>query len=778
MANNPSPAQSYYSSFVDRPNLAQKFNDIDNVDHFENYQRQLLSLDTNNFVLDFGNNDAWCAMNLDRGDLSALMRTTRPEIFGTRWINIWAPEKQKGSIELLASRFGISERLQKLMSTEPLKQTRPPIPIDDQSVAGSSCLGHVDQPTKSPGEDPEGGYTLDIIDHRAFTDIEASNNLTFSQIVNHIWHFCSVDYGHRFSCIGYNSLFTIKVNGQGIMNGEGFPEGQRVWCWIVLCNDGTVISIQENPFPGPHKPSLDEQSAVLRIVRRNVMTIFRGVSKQHSAGSDSASLVTIRVRPLSDVEPEQASIKQEDGPSLLLYYIFDDWISSYGLVARKEHQYGASLDRLRLKMLDRPYVGLVDELHWLGRRLAVLKRLYQSYDLIMTRILDRQRLLRDEARQGGNGASTSILFEPDSYDPLRSMSQSALSTPDKLGGVLLSSAAVGRFERLQDRIKLFCLSELDACLGEKESLTFLNFNLIALKDSQAVEKLTRITILLAKATIVFLPVSLMTAYFSTQIQDLQSTFTTRSYWISFAVVISLSLGLLTLFGYASGTVEGRVIYRSVLKTFFRTSKEKMTYRRHCLRSRDSPYLLNPAIMGISFSRLLDRLWGKKEMRILMVGLDAAGKTTILYKLKLGEIVTTIPTIGFNVETVEYKNIQFTVWDVGGQDKIRPLWRHYFQNTQGIIFVVDSNDRDRVVEAREELQRMLNEDELRDALLLVFANKQDLPNAMSPAEITQQLGLQSLTRRAWYIQSTCATTGDGLYEGLEWLADTLRKTGRD
>lgn len=82
--------------------------------------------------------------------------------------------------------------------------------------------------------------------------------------------------------------------------------------------------------------------------------------------------------------------------------------------------------------------------------------------------------------------------------------------------------------------------------------------------------------------------------------------------------------------------------------------------------------------------------------------------------------------GFNVETVEYKNIQFTVWDVGGQDKIRPLWRHYFQNTQGIIFVVDSNDRDRVGEAREELQRMLNEDELRDALLLVFANKQDLP----------------------------------------------------
>ncbi|PFH51363.1 hypothetical protein AMATHDRAFT_47088 [Amanita thiersii Skay4041] len=181
-------------------------------------------------------------------------------------------------------------------------------------------------------------------------------------------------------------------------------------------------------------------------------------------------------------------------------------------------------------------------------------------------------------------------------------------------------------------------------------------------------------------------------------------------------------------------------------------------------------------MGLSVSRLLSGLFGKKEMRILMVGLDAAGKTTILYKLKLGEIVTTIPTIasGFNVETVEYKNISFTVWDVGGQDKIRPLWRHYFQNTQGIIFVVDSNDRERVSEAREELQRMLNEDELRDALLLVFANKQDLPNAMNAAEITDKLGLHGLRQRTWYIQAACATSGDGLYEGLEWLSANIKR----
>ena len=174
-------------------------------------------------------------------------------------------------------------------------------------------------------------------------------------------------------------------------------------------------------------------------------------------------------------------------------------------------------------------------------------------------------------------------------------------------------------------------------------------------------------------------------------------------------------------------------------------------------------------MGSAMGKIWARFFGKKEMRILMVGLDAAGKTTILYKLKLGEVVTTIPTIGFNVETVDYKNISFTVWDVGGQDKIRLLWRHYYQNTQGLIFVVDSNDRERIDDAREELHRMLSEDDLKDAVLLVFANKQDLPGAMTTPDVTDKLGLHTLRGRTWYIQATCATSGDGLYEGLDWLS---------
>ena len=170
------------------------------------------------------------------------------------------------------------------------------------------------------------------------------------------------------------------------------------------------------------------------------------------------------------------------------------------------------------------------------------------------------------------------------------------------------------------------------------------------------------------------------------------------------------------------------------------------------------------------------IFKKKEARIVMVGLDAAGKTTVLYKLKLNEVCTTIPTIGFNVEKVEYRNLKMTIWDIGGQDILRPLWRHYYDNSNGVIFVVDSCDEARMKIAAAELEKVMSEDALRDARLCVFANKQDLPSALSPSEISQKLRLSNLKQR-WWVQGTSATSGAGLYEGLDWLAaniDTSKK----
>jgi len=169
---------------------------------------------------------------------------------------------------------------------------------------------------------------------------------------------------------------------------------------------------------------------------------------------------------------------------------------------------------------------------------------------------------------------------------------------------------------------------------------------------------------------------------------------------------------------------------------------------------------------------LSKLFGSKQIRILMLGLDAAGKTTILYKLKLGDYVQTIPTIGFNVETIKYKNVRFDCWDAGGQEKFRRLWHHYCQNSQALIFVVDSSDEERLGEAKEELHRIIKEDALQNVVVLIFANKQDLPGSMKKEEIQNRLNLEALTKK-WHIEPTIATTGAGLYEGLDWLVANIK-----
>ena len=182
-------------------------------------------------------------------------------------------------------------------------------------------------------------------------------------------------------------------------------------------------------------------------------------------------------------------------------------------------------------------------------------------------------------------------------------------------------------------------------------------------------------------------------------------------------------------------------------------------------------------MGNAFAKLFDSLFGSREMRVVMLGLDAAGKTTILYKLHIGEVLSTVPTIGFNVEKVQYKNVIFTVWDVGGQEKLRPLWRHYFNNTDALIYVVDCCDRDRVGKAASEFKQIIEDPLMQHSVLLVYANKQDLPRALSPSEIVSALGLQGMKNRGWHVQGAVATRGEGLYEGMDWLSGVLKSLNR-
>jgi small GTP-binding protein len=142
-----------------------------------------------------------------------------------------------------------------------------------------------------------------------------------------------------------------------------------------------------------------------------------------------------------------------------------------------------------------------------------------------------------------------------------------------------------------------------------------------------------------------------------------------------------------------------------------------------------------------------------------------GKTTLLYKFKIGEAVATIPTIGFNTEEVQYKNIRFSMWDVGGQERIRALWKHYYQGAHACIFMVDASDHERFDEARDQLHSMLGDDLLRNVSVLVLANKQDLPAAAPVSKVAEKMELTRLPHTCrWRIEGTNAVTGQGIYEG--------------
>lgn len=162
----------------------------------------------------------------------------------------------------------------------------------------------------------------------------------------------------------------------------------------------------------------------------------------------------------------------------------------------------------------------------------------------------------------------------------------------------------------------------------------------------------------------------------------------------------------------------------------------------------------------------------KVYKIILTGLVGSGKTTFCYKMNLAVPVPTIGTIGFNVDSFKYKNFEFVCWDMANYSS-KQLWKHYISNTDFIIFFVDSAFDEDISESKSKLQDLLSEESLQGVPLIVFANKQDLPAANNIQEITNKLELECLTGREWFIQGTCATTGDGLYEGLDLIFTILR-----
>ena len=165
---------------------------------------------------------------------------------------------------------------------------------------------------------------------------------------------------------------------------------------------------------------------------------------------------------------------------------------------------------------------------------------------------------------------------------------------------------------------------------------------------------------------------------------------------------------------------------------------------------------------------------EKEVRLLMLGLDNAGKTTILKKFNGEDITEIAPTLGFNIKTLDHRGFKLNIWDVGGQKSLRSYWRNYFEATDGLIWVVDSADRRRLEDCRKELHGLLQEERLLGATLLVFANKQDLAGALSLEEIREVLHLDTITSHHWQVVDCSAVTGQHLLQGMDWLIDDISK----
>ncbi|EGD75052.1 ARL1 protein [Salpingoeca rosetta] len=168
---------------------------------------------------------------------------------------------------------------------------------------------------------------------------------------------------------------------------------------------------------------------------------------------------------------------------------------------------------------------------------------------------------------------------------------------------------------------------------------------------------------------------------------------------------------------------------------------------------------------------------QKEVRMLVLGLDNAGKTTILKKLADEDLKNITPTQGFNIKSVQSSGFKLNMWDIGGQRQIRKYWHHYFDDTDVLIYVIDSADQKRFEETGDELAELLEEAKLQGVPVLIFANKQDLATAAKASDIATGLNLHTIRDRAWQIQPCSALNGEGVKDGLDWVLKHIGKKGK-
>lgn len=511
--------------------------DFDDSKIFHDVSGSLESAQVHNFAIQFDAQAALGSLNLDANQVQRLLdsRNEGATKSSCLWINLWGwNEDHEDIIKRVAKYYQLSPRLAHFLC-----------PGGSRSAPGSTP-----KPNRKKDATFEEAKRLEEANSSNSSELAAMEQApepqigSFTDIVNALWHFCTVDFGRRYLCIGWNALFFLPNTGSVAQSSK--PNAIRVWSSLLLCDDGTIISV----FETPSTAGLD-----LSRIRHNQVNVLRNLSRSYHANSNLLMQVLVRpVQSTADSSPQAAF----EMASLLLYYLFDDWLNLFGQVSGSKHSYRHQLERIRAELIDSPRQEQVNTLHQVGRQLSALKSICRSYESIIERILHRQLVSQTRKRKGLITRQQSDQMNLTLFDP---------ESEELEPAIRLSPSSLARFERLHDRIGLLLMTEVDECLNEKEALVLMNFNLISLKEAHTVEKLTRMTILLAKVTIVFLPLSLATAYFSMQLKAIEK-YNVETFWITFLIVAVLTIAFLATFEFFASRYSGKLMYRSLTKIFF------------------------------------------------------------------------------------------------------------------------------------------------------------------------------------------------------------------
>ncbi|KFY52453.1 hypothetical protein V496_08430 [Pseudogymnoascus sp. VKM F-4515 (FW-2607)] len=407
--------------------------------------------DSKNFVVDFGSRVSWIASNVGSDGFKTLMEeggAPRTEGAPARWINIWAPDLQPDVVDAIGLRYGFSERLKAIL------RTTPPANSSEAPVENYTAEKEFDLPSVP---DVEQGIPTPLTRLSSTLKAAKPNTRNFFNIAANFSSYQSIDIGEKFICIGANWMHPIERN-------SGVVEPERLWSWIVLCDDATVISFHEDPRPK------DVDSKYIKTVRKNTLSVLSQLSIIGWDAADGVELISLRQRAGSK---ELTGI---EGASNLFYYLFDDWTATYTLLMVLQ----GNLEKLRKKIMagldqNRPDAlakEIIPKLYELGKLLRSNQHLFKGYENLITRIL------KYEYKEGGD------------------------SSPEQ---VSVTQSACRRFERLQDNIRFLVLNYVEEAIGEIEGLHNTYFNITTQKDSMATAKLTSNATLLSKLGVLFLP---------------------------------------------------------------------------------------------------------------------------------------------------------------------------------------------------------------------------------------------------------------------------------